>query len=86
MAILLQGLVLLVSGMGIVFLFLALLVWVMNRSAQIVQRFNHILPDDEPRKKKNRSAPATERAGSDDVKVAIAVAVTSVRARYPHPL
>ena len=86
MAILLQGLVLLVSGMGIVFLFLALLVWVMNRSALIVQRFNHILPDDEPRKKKSRSAPAAERAGGDDVKVAIAIAVTSVRARYPHPL
>jgi sodium pump decarboxylase gamma subunit len=85
MTILMQGLVLLVSGMGIVFLFLALLVFVMTHSAKIVQRFNHILPDDEPRKKKNRQDPAA-RAGYNDVKVAIAIAVTSVRARYPHPL
>ena len=32
MAILMQGLVLLVAGMGIVYLFLFLLVWVMNRA------------------------------------------------------
>lgn len=81
MASLMQGLVLLVSGMSIVFLFLLILVWVMNRSAKIVQRFNHILPDSEPRKRKNRSAPAAERVANDDVRVAIAIAVTSIRAR-----
>ena len=86
MEIIMQGLVLLVSGLGIVFLFLSLLVLVMNHSSKIVQRFNHVLPDDEPRKKKNRQEPATTRAANDDVKVAIAIAVTSVRARYPHPL
>jgi oxaloacetate decarboxylase gamma subunit len=75
MAILLQGLVLLVAGMGIVYLFLTLLVWVMNRSAAIVPRFNHILPDDEPKK---RARPA---ARADDDAVLIAVAIAAARAR-----
>ncbi|MDX9868911.1 MAG: OadG family transporter subunit [Kiritimatiellia bacterium] len=77
MAILLQGLVLLVSGMGIVFLFLALLVWVMNRSAAIIPRFNHILPDEEPKKK---TRPAAKTAG-DDESALIAVAIAAARAR-----
>ncbi len=77
MAILLQGLVLLVSGMGIVFLFLALLVWVMNRSAAIVSRFNHILPDEEPKKK---TRLAVKAAGDDDTAL-IAVAIAAARAR-----
>lgn len=77
MAILLQGLVLLVSGMGIVFLFLSLLVWVMNRSATIVSRFNHILPDEEPKKK---SRPAQSSAHDDGVLIAIAIVAAQARA------
>jgi len=75
MAIFQQGLVVLVAGMGIVYVFLALLVWVMNRSATIVPRFNHILPDDEPKK---RARPAV-RADDDAVLVAIAVAAARTR-------
>lgn len=71
MAILMQGLVLLAAGMGIVYLFLSLLVWVMNRSAQIIPRFNHILPDEEP-KKKTRLAQKTVH---DDSQIAIVLAV-----------
>jgi oxaloacetate decarboxylase gamma subunit len=78
MAILLQGLVLLVSGMGIVYFFLALLVWVMNRSARIVPRFNHILPDDAPRRKPRPAARAA--ALGDDALIAVAVAVSKARA------
>ena len=77
MAIFLQGLVLMVSGMGIVYLFLSLLVWVMNRSSSIVARFNHILPDEES-KKKTRQAPQSAALHDD---VLIAVAVAAVRAR-----
>lgn len=55
---LMQGLVLLVAGMGIVYLFLSLMVWVMNRFATIIPRFNHILPDDEPKKKPRAPRPA----------------------------
>jgi len=77
MAILAQGLVLLVSGLGIVFLFLSLLVWVMNRSAEIVPKFNHILPEEEPKKK---SRPAAAAARDDDL-VAVAIAAAVARAR-----
>lgn len=77
MAILLQGLVLLVSGMGIVFVFLTLLVFVMTRSSKLVTRFNHILPDDEPKKKPRTIA---KEAAHDDGAV-IAVAVAAARAR-----
>jgi len=61
---LMQGLVLLVAGMGIVYVFLALMVWVMNRFATIIPRFNHILPDEEPKKKVRapRPAPAAHAA------------------------
>lgn len=81
MAILMQGLVLLVAGMGIVYLFLSLLVWVMNRSAAIVPRFNHILPDEEP-KKRARPARAVEHHAqhSDDTSIAVALAAIAARA------
>ena len=75
MAIFQQGLVLLVAGMGIVSVFLALLVWVMNRSTTIVSRFNHILPDEEPKK---RPRPVA-RADDDTVLIAIAVAAAQAR-------
>lgn len=78
MDILLQGLVLLVAGMGIVYLFLMLLVFVMNHSSKLVTRFNHILPDDEPKKKPR--AAAAQRA-DDHTAVAVAIAAAVARAR-----
>ena len=79
MEILMQGLVLLVAGMGIVYLFLILLVWVMNRATTIVAHFNYILPDDEPKKK---SRPAHMAAQHDDAAIAVAVAVAANRSAY----
>ncbi|MDD4102196.1 MAG: OadG family transporter subunit [Kiritimatiellae bacterium] len=76
MAMLAQGLVLMFAGMGIVFIFLSLLVWVMNRAANFVPRFNHILPDPEPKKKTG----ASKSAASDDVMVAIALAAVKAHA------
>lgn len=76
MAMLAQGLVLMVAGMGIVFVFLALLVWVMNRAAEIVPRFNHVLPDPEPKKK--TVVPKT--SAHEDVMVAIAIAAVRAHA------
>jgi sodium pump decarboxylase gamma subunit len=81
MEVLMQGLVLLVAGMGIVFLFLSLLVWVMNRSAAIIPRFNRILPDEEPRKKARPARAAEHHAQhGDDTAVAVAIAAISARA------
>lgn len=59
-----QGIVLLVAGMGIVYLFLALMVWVMNRFATIIPRFNHILPDEEPKKKTRKPANPQQHANA----------------------
>lgn len=70
-----QGVVLLISGMGIVYFFLAVLVAVTTLSAKIIPRFNHILPDEAPKKK-----PATKAvASNDDEAIALAIAVARAR-------
>jgi sodium pump decarboxylase gamma subunit len=77
MDIILQGLTLLVAGMTIVYLFLWLLVIVMNRATLLVKKFNHILPDDEPKKKpRPQAAPQSDHA---TIAVAIAGAVAQSR-------
>ena len=78
MEIFLQGLVLLVAGMGIVYLFLILLVMVMNRATLVVAKFSHILPDEEPKKKARPAAKLV--ASADDALVAIAVAAAKAHA------
>jgi len=70
MAILSQGLVLLIAGMGIVFAFLAVLVCVMTVSSKVIPKFNHILPDDEPKKRPARASASA----SDNTEIAIAIA------------
>ena len=77
MASMMQGLVLLVAGMGIVYLFLFLLVWIMNRAAAIIPRFNHILPDEEPKKKARPARPLAHQAHHDDAAIAVAIAAVS---------
>jgi sodium pump decarboxylase gamma subunit len=77
MDIILQGLTLLVAGMTIVYLFLWLLVIVMNRATLLVTKFNYILPDEEPRKKPRPPvAPKT-----DDTIVAVAIAGALAQSR-----
>jgi len=77
MDIILQGFTLLVAGMTIVYLFLSLLVFVMNRATLLVTKFNHILPDDEPKKKpRPQAAPQNDHAA---IAVAIAGAVAQAR-------
>lgn len=74
---LMEGVVLLVAGMGIVYAFLLLMVCVMSLSAKIIPRFNHILPDEAPKKK---AAPAAPGGAGDDAAVALAIAVARSRA------
>ena len=69
MAVIGQGLVLMVAGMGIVYLFLTVLIFVAKYASAFVARFDHILPQDAPKK-----APA-KAAGSDDANIALAIAV-----------
>ena len=70
-----QGVVLLVSGMGIVYIFLAILVLVTTGAAKVIPRFNHILPDEAPKKK---PAPVA-KAADDDLAIALAIAVARAR-------
>lgn len=70
MAIIGQGLVLMVAGMGIVYLFLTVLIIVAKYSSAFVAKFDHIIPQEAPKK---ASKPAA--AGGDDANIALAIAV-----------
>ena len=64
-----QGLVLMLAGMGIVYAFLTILIFVTKASMSGIARFDSILPTDAPKK---RPAPAAQ---GDDADVALAIAV-----------
>ena len=64
-----QGLVLMLAGMGIVYLFLITLIVVTKLSMKGISNFDSILPQDAPKKK-----PAVAAAG-DDANIALAIAV-----------
>ena len=69
MDILLQGLVLMLAGMGIVFAFLEVLIVMTVTSMKGIARFDHILPQDAPKKTPYASA------ANDDANIALAIAV-----------
>lgn len=77
-----QGLVLLVAGMGLVVTFLSLLVGIMMVSAKVIPRFNHVLPDEQPKVKVRRPESAPN-AGSHDAEIAVAIAAAVARQRQP---
>ncbi len=62
MAILGQGVVLMVAGMGIVYLFLWVLIVISEKSSKFVSKFDFLLPDEAPRKAKK--AVAASQSGS----------------------
>ena len=64
-----QGLVLMLAGMGIVYLFLITLIVVTKLSMKGISNFDSILPQDAPKKK-----PAVA-AANDDANIALAIAV-----------
>lgn len=68
MAVLGQGLVLMLAGMGIVFVFLSVLTGVTKLSMRGIAKFDGILPQEAPKKK---PAPST----GDDANIALAIAV-----------
>ena len=72
MEVLGQGLVLMIAGMGIVYLFLTTLIIVTKVSMKGIGRFDSILPQDAPKKK---APAAASGAGDADVALEIAVAL-----------
>jgi|GEM_PF-5177558 len=75
----LQGLVLMVVGIGMVFAFLLLLVLILTACEKIIPRFNDLLPDEKPRTKTSRviqsGSASSTHVLNEQVAVAIAVAV-----------
>ena len=69
MAVLGQGLVLMIAGMGIVYIFLSVLILVTKTSMKGIAKFDSILSQEAPKKK-----PAA-KAGNDDENIALAIAV-----------
>lgn len=70
MAIIGQGLVLMVAGMGIVYLFLTVLIFVAKYSSAFVAKFDSIIPQEAPKKVAKKAV-----ASDDDANVALAIAV-----------
>jgi len=70
MEVLGQGVVMMIAGMGIVYVFLSVLILVTKVSMKGLSKFDSILPQDAPKKK-----PAAKAAGSDDADIALAIAV-----------
>ena len=64
-----QGVVLMLAGMGIVYLFLGVLIAVTKFSMKGVARFDSILPQDAPKK------ASAKAASNDDANIALAIAV-----------
>ncbi len=64
-----QGLVLMLSGMGIVYLFLVVLIFTAKYASAFVARFDSILPQEAPKK-----APKAA-VSNDDADIALAIAV-----------
>ena len=62
--------VLMLAGMGIVYVFLSVLIVVTKISMKGIARFDGILPQDAPKKK-----PAAAKASDDDANIALAIAV-----------
>ena len=69
MAIIGQGLVLMLAGMGIVYLFLTVLIFVTKFSSSFVAKFDHIIPQEAPKKAPKKVAT------DDDANIALAIAV-----------
>ena len=69
MAVLGQGLVLMIAGMGIVYVFLTVLIFVTKVSMKGIAGFDSIIPQEAPKKK------PVAKAANDDENVALAIAV-----------
>ena len=70
MAVLGQGLVLMIAGMGIVYVFLLILIFVTKFSMKGLGRFDSVLPQETPKK-----SPAGTAGDDADIALAIAVAL-----------
>ena len=77
MSALLDGLKLMLTGMGMVFLFLCLMIGWIYVSSRLSVRFAHLLPDEPPEHARPR--PASGEAEDDETTIAV---ITAALRRY----
>ena len=65
-----EGLVIMLTGMGVVFSFLIILIFSMLIMAQVIKYLNKIFPETVPEQKSSKP----KRAGKEDEEIAIAIA------------
>ncbi len=70
-----QGFILMLTGMGAVYLFLTILIFVMKGAAKVVPGLAFMLPDPEPAKPKAAAAPKAD----DGASIALAIAAAMKR-------
>ena len=70
-----------IAGMGIVYAFLYVLIFVSDWSSRFVSRFEAILPDDKPKKMTRAAMPETPKAGT--VQPTVATSGEAVTAPVP---
>ena len=75
-----QGLVLMIFGMGFVYLFLWLMIVVIKHSSRFVCRFEHLLPDDVPKPKRKAAVAVAQQP-----KAAAAAEVGGTEVKAPVP-
>ena len=68
-----DGCAIMFLGMGVVFAFLILMVWVMNITAKIIQILNKYFPEEIPHPKNTKKKKAKT---DEDEQIAIAIAAT----------
>ena len=59
-----QGLVMMIAGMGIVYAFLYVLIFISDWSSRFVSRFEAVLPDDKPKKNVRTAMPGISKEGA----------------------
>ena len=74
-----QGLVLMVFGMTVVYLFLWLMIFVVKHSSRFVVKFDYLIPDDPKPKRRAVQAPAASSASA----AAVPSGGTEVKAPVP---
>lgn len=71
-----------IAGMAIVYAFLFLLIGVSDGASRLVSRFDHIIPDAEPKRQKKRPAAVEVKSAADAV-ASTPAAGTDVKAPVP---
>lgn len=79
MAVMGQGIVLMIAGMGIVYVFLYVLIIVSKQASRFVSRFDYLIPDEQPKKVRKAvsttpsvaSTPASAPADGTQVKAPV---------------